>query len=388
MTKNSYQYKVKELLLLTIALEILLGIILLFVLFIFGYFGQKTTHYLDFENPVYFYSIPFTILFSAIFILKLRKTNRYYRNSGEYLSKTVYKPNSNTNLFFRYFLFKNAIVFLLLALAQPAMGIKNFSTQSDNTQILLAVDVSNSMNVLDLSGESRLVVAKRAMNAFTQQLTGEEISLIIFANEAYQFLPYTTDYHAARMYINEIETQLISDQGTNINATLDLILKTQSKIKGISRKILILTDGEFQEKIDEKLITTIREEDIQIAMIGFGTPLGGFIPIDPKNLDAGYKTSENGVTAVSTLDQNRFNQFAKKLNAITQIIDNSFPDVFKVYAQMSEIRNNEIKNDFFVSKEQKYHIPTILAILFFVLYIAWDNTIIIRLDNYLFTKKS
>ncbi len=387
MTKKVFQYRVKDLLLIALAWEILLWIILMLLLFVFGYFGQKTTHYLDFESPKFFYSIPFTLIITTIFLLKLRKTNRYYRNNGIYLWRTVYKPNSNTNLFFRYFLFKNTIVFILIALARPAIGVKNYASQSDNTQVLIALDISNSMNVQDLSGESRLTVAKRALSAFTQQLTGEAVGILLFANQSYQYVPYTTDYHAVRMYINDIETQLISDQGTNINATLEKITELQTKILGVSNKVLLLTDGEFHEKANVTLTNSIRDNNLQIAVIGVGTKSGGFIPIDPNNTEVGFKSNENGATVVSILDPNAINSFAKKINAITQIVDNSYPDLFKVYAQMSEVRNTKIHTDFFVSKSQKYHIPVLFAIFSFILYLIWDNKLIIRLDNYFSAKK-
>lgn len=385
MNKKTYSYKTKALILFSLGWEILFWILLFFTLYALGFFGNQTNVYIDFEYPRYFLLIPFTMIITLVFIFNVYNHNSLYKDTGKFADKTIMRPTQNTNLFIRYFLFKNTITFLLIALAQPAIGVKSYSTLAENTHVLLAIDASNSMNTRDINQESRLNIAKRAAIAFTKQLSDEQIGIVLFANEAIDYLPFTNDYYAARTYIEDIETSLLTNQGSNINQLLSKVSSTFPSIDGVNNKLIILTDGEFHEKLEYDVKSALMEKNIQSAVIGIGTEYGGFIPNDPTAPEQGFKTSFMGTTIISKVDKNIIHRLAKELKGFSSIVSTPFPDLNKVYIQLKEIQSSE-NNELFIAKDQKYTVPLLIAMLSFIIYLFWNGKIIITLDDFL-TKK-
>lgn len=385
MNKKTYRYKIKELILFAVGWEIIFWFILFLTFYALGFFGQKTNTYLDFEYPSYFNLVPLTMLITLIFIISVYNQNKIYQETGKYADKTIFRPTQNTNLFIRYFLFKNTITFLIIALAQPAIGVKSYSTLAENTEIMLAIDVSNSMNVTDINQESRLNIAKRAASAFIKQLTTERISIVCFAEDAITHLPSTSDYNAANMYIQEINTDLIRNQGSDINPLFKNVLSSMENIKGVNHKLIVLTDGEFHTKLSTDIKNDFNARDIQLAIVGIGTEYGGFVPNDPSTPELGYKTSSLGTTVISKVDRAEINRLAKELKGFSLIVNSAFPDLNKVYLQLKEIQPTA-SNEIFVAKNQKFHIPVWIAIISFIVYIFWNGQVIIVIDDFLKNK--
>ena len=119
-----------------------------------------------------------------------------------------------------------------LAMALPTFGTKKEQSAIDKLELVICLDISSSMNTKDISKTiSRLNISKRAINQLINKLNGERIGVCLFANNAFVQLPITNDYAAAKMFVKSIETSMISDQGTNINAALQMSMKMFSKEK-------------------------------------------------------------------------------------------------------------------------------------------------------------
>jgi Ca-activated chloride channel family protein len=295
--------------------------------------------------------------------------NKKIRALGSEQTQAILLPEIQVKpLFWKYVWMRNTIFFLALALAQPIFGERKVTTNGRNAEILIALDISNSMNVKDISYvDSRLTIAKRSLIQLINSLRGEKIGICVFAGNAYVQLPLTGDYDAAKMYVNEIETDMVSKQGTNIGEALMNSARMYSKAKN-SKLLLLVTDGENHEGGIDESLKTLKSTNIQLAILGLGTKQGGYIPNDPYKPEFGYKILENGKKVVSKLNPKMLAEIAQKANGFAVTSTSSFPDLEKIVNQIRNLKTGESEVSDVEVKENWYQIPLFLGILSLLLY--------------------
>jgi len=273
-----------------------------------------------------------------------------------------------TRAFLHYLLLRSVFFFTVLALAQPVLGSKKVKGSQRVLDLVICLDVSNSMNVKDMSGDiSRLNAAKNALMELLNGLHGERISLIIFANEAFTQLPLTQDIGAAKLFVPDIETNMVYSQGTNIGAAFELA-KTQFKDEEAGRAILVITDGEDHEEAWKKNVRELAEKNVQFSYLGLGTETGGPVPKDPAYPEMGYK-SQNGTTVVSRLNRSGIKAMASNSGGSVSFSSSGFPDLRELVKEFNSSKNKTIKEVSFDVAKNYYYIPLILAIACFILYL-------------------
>lgn len=269
--------------------------------------------------------------------------------------------------FLQYFFLRNIVFFLVLALMQPAMGSSKVKASRRVLDLVICLDISSSMNVQDLNGISRLEVAKRGIAELLNNLSGERIAVVVFANSAYTQLPLTMDYGAAKMFTGEIETDMISDQGTNIGDALRVA--QEQFIDGESgHAILVITDGEDHALEWKQQIAAIRKKGIELSYYGIGTERGGLIPNDPQDSRAGYKR-EGASAIVSRLDRQALKRMASATNSSLYFTESAFPDMSRVIKDLSAVKTREVRNMEFMIDRNYYKIPLVMAFIFLLGYL-------------------
>src|SRR5476651_381620 len=178
----------------------------------------------------------------------------------------------------KFILFIIAYASLVLALADPQIGSKMEDVKRKGSDLMILLDVSNSMLSHDLS-PSRLESAKRAIAQMIDNLHDDRIGIIVFAGQAYVQLPVTTDYSAAKLFLNTINTDMVPVQGTAIGAAIDLGMQSFDFKDGTSKAMIIITDGENHEDDAVAATKAARDKDVVISVIGEGSEEGSPIPI-------------------------------------------------------------------------------------------------------------
>lgn len=281
----------------------------------------------------------------------------------------IVEPINSFQVLLRYFFLRNAFVFLILALAQPIFGTKKVSGTMESMELVVAIDVSNSMNTKDIEAEtSRLEVVKRAMSQFVNNLHGEKIGISIFAGGSYLQLPLTSDYEAAKMYIHELQTDMVSNQGTDVAAALDISEKMFSKAK-TSKAILLVTDGENHEGNLDEPLAILKEKNISLAVLGIGTAQGGLIPNNPERPELGHKTDENGRTIVSKMNPTFVKNLADKAGGFSVISDSPFPNLDGILERFKQLKRTKVDGIELETKENWYQIPLFLSMLFLMAFV-------------------
>ena len=202
-----------------------------------------------------------------------------------------------------------ALITIVFGLANLQFGSKLEEVKTKGIDLMVALDISNSMKAEDLK-PNRLEIAKRGIEQLIKQLHGDRLGIVVFAGDAMVQLPITTDYAAAKLFLNNIETNLLSKQGTAIGTALELAGESFDFESPTQKAILVMTDGENHEDDALKVTDDLNKRGVVIHTIGMGAPQGGPIPIYKGKKQVGFKTDNSGATIISKLDEEMLKNIA------------------------------------------------------------------------------
>lgn len=214
------------------------------------------------------------------------------------------QPVSSIKSFWRFFFFRNALTFLIIALANPQFGKGTTKAVSEGIEIMVALDISNSMRALDLDPKrDRLQVAKMAIEQLLNNLHGDKVGLVLFAGDAFVQLPMTTDYGAAKIFLNSVSPEMMSNQGTAIGEAIDECMSSFDFENGVNKSIIILSDGEDHEGSATMMAEQAYSENVIVSTVGMGTPMGTPIPNIKNGQYVGMKKDKDGNTVTTRLNE-------------------------------------------------------------------------------------
>jgi Ca-activated chloride channel homolog len=377
MAKSEKTYRLGFLLTLIAAWEILFWTLLFVLISVVQLFSNTSTkEELAFKEPSAFWLLLLLPIMVLLFLKLLAwKNTRFNQLGSPRIRLLITKPVSNWNTFWQFFWLRNAIVFLIVAMAQPVMGVKKVSATKETMELVIALDVSNSMNVRDLDkNTSRLEVAKRAIIQLLNTLHGERVGLCVFAGNAYVQLPLTADYEAAKMFVQEVETDMISNQGTHIGAALHVSNQMFSKLKS-GKAIMILTDGEDHEGGIDEVMQELQKNRVEIAIMGLGTAEGGLIPNRPDRPEFGYKQDAKGSPVVSKMNPALIKEIASKSNGFSMYATNAYPNISEMLARLKKVKRAKMESMEFEVKKNRYQLPLALSLCCWLLYVLWISEV-------------
>lgn len=260
---------------------------------------------LYFASPLYLWLLLLVPLIPVIYgVLRSLRRRRIRRFGDEALVRELMPSWSGAKGWVRIVLFALAFFFFVLGIARPQMGAKLKEHETKGAEIMICLDVSNSMLAEDYS-PSRLDRAKLAISRVVDKLQGDRIGLIIFAGSSFVQLPITTDYISAKMFLGNINTGSVPVQGTAIGDAILTAAKSFSAQSEKSRAIIVITDGENHEDDAVEAAKQAAELGIKVYTIGVGSQQGQPIPIDGELLK-----DKDGNIVVSRLDEGTLKQIA------------------------------------------------------------------------------
>jgi Ca-activated chloride channel family protein len=210
----------------------------------------------------------------------------------------------------KFILFVIAYGLLIIGLSDPQIGTTTDDTKHKGSDIMILLDVSNSMLSQDFA-PNRLENAKMAIAQLIDHLHDDRIGIIVFAGEAYVQLPMTNDYSAAKLFLGTINTNMVPVQGTAIGAAIDMGMKSFDFKDGASKAMILLTDGENHEDDAVTAASAAHDRGVVIHVVGFGSTQGSPIPIyDANGKETGFHTDSAGHTVVSKLNEDMCREIA------------------------------------------------------------------------------
>ncbi|WP_016776970.1 VWA domain-containing protein [Anaerophaga thermohalophila] len=328
-----------------------------------------------FEHPEYLYLlliIPVLAFMQLVFQHQRKKKLKKFGNIE--LISHLMPDVSFVRPAVKFYLLLLALTTLIITLASPQFGTKLETVKRKGIELIIALDVSNSMNATDVE-PSRLARAKLAIERLTGRLVNDRIGLIVFAGEAYVQLPITTDYSSAKLFLSNIETNIVPTQGTAIGSAIRLATNSFSQQKDINRAIIVITDGENHEDDAITAANEAKEKGIKVYTVGMGSAEGAPIPVSPNNQSSFMKDNDGNVVITK--------MNAALLKEIAEVADGEYIPANNIRAgindlidELGELEKSEIESKVYTEYDSKFQYPLALVILILLIeFIILDRKI-------------
>ncbi len=268
---------------------------------------------------------------------------------------------------FKFWLTIAALGLLIIAASRPQIGAKVEKAKRKGVELMLCLDISNSMLANDIS-PNRIDRAKQAIVQLVKKLDNDKIGIIVFAGKAFVQLPLTDDYGAAMMFIDRISTQLIDQQGTSIGSALNLALTSFPETKSTqhNRAIILISDGENHEDDAIEAAGMANDKKIKVHTIGIGQPQGVPIPV-MRNGQSDFKRDANGDIVVTKLNEEVLQNIAKEGKGIYIRASGSNFGLDKIFDEIAKMEKQDFEAINFSDYEDRYIYFAAFALLILII---------------------
>ena len=316
------------------------------------------------EETSYFYIlliIPIMII--GFLFLKTWKKNIQKKYISENLLQFLSPNISNFKPRIKLLFLILFILFSTIALVNPKIGTELKTVKREGVDIVFALDVSKSMLAEDIA-PNRLEKAKRIVSEIINTLNNDRVGVIAYAATALPILPITDDYSTAKTFLQSLNTDMLSSQGTAIIQSINLAQKFYDDEDQTNRVLCILSDGEDHEVDRQNLLELAEQSGTTIITIGLGSVKGAPIPIKENNIVKSYKKDENGDVVVTKLNAQLLNTIANSSNGIYIEGLNTELVVEKISKRLKEMDKKEFESKQFVAYKDQFQWFISFAILF------------------------
>lgn len=257
--------------------------------------------------------IPVIILLFILLQIWRRSTQKKFADNG--LLKRLSPNQSLFKSILKVLVLCGAFACLSLALVNPKIGTKLETVRSQGVDIVFAIDVSKSMLAEDIA-PNRLEKSKQLVTQIINSLASDRVGIIAYAGKAFPQLPITTDYASAKMFLQNMNTDMLSSQGTAIHEAIQLSKTYYDDEEQTNRILIIISDGEDHGEEALDVAEEAREQGIRILTVGVGDTKGGPIPIKRNGVILNYKKDNKGETVITRLNETTLKEIAQETNGI------------------------------------------------------------------------
>ena len=323
---------------------------------------------LRYENSEWLFLLVLIPIIILVFILSVRWRKKAIGVFGQL--KLVYKlmpMASEFKLRSKFILFAVAIASLIIGIANPQIGSKMEEVKREGVDLMIAIDLSNSMLAEDLQ-PNRLMRAKQSISKLIDRLDGDRIGLIVFAGDAYVQLPITTDYSAAKLFLSTINTNIVPTQGTAIGKAIELSIKSFDLQNAQNKAIIIITDGENHEDDAIKKAQEAEELGIFVHTIGMGSAEGGPIPVKNRyGTITSYQKDKEGNTIITALNEDMLKQIAQAGGGSYIRANSTQSGLNALFKEINKMEKKEIGSKVFTDYKDRFQWFIGLAIILLII---------------------
>lgn len=330
-----------------------------------------------FEDPAYLYlliSLPLLIL---IRMYGLRKRKKQLKEFGDILLVKELMPNvSGGRRELKFWLMLAAVALIAVMLARPQMGTKISQDKLQGIEVMIALDISNSMKAEDVA-PSRLDKSKMMIENLVDNFTDDKVGLVVFAGDAFIQLPITSDYVSAKMFLQNIDPSLIASQGTNLAEAVGLSSRSFTKQDNVGRAIIVITDGEDHEGGAVEAAKQAKKNGMRVFVLGVGSTKGTPIP----DGNGGYMKDNTGQVVMSALNEEMCKQVAEAGGGAYIHVDNNNLAQRQLDNEISKLQKGDIMNVVYSEYDEQFQAVGILLIIILIV-----ETIVLESKNPLLRK--
>jgi Ca-activated chloride channel homolog len=315
-----------------------------------------------FANPDFLYLLLLLPVMILLYIINdLRKKRALKRFGDIKLVGSLVPEMSKTRPVIKFILQLIAFSAGIIMLSRPQFGSKIEDVKKQGVEVIIALDVSNSMLAEDIQ-PNRLTRAKQAISRLVDNLDNDKIGLIVFAGDAYTQIPITTDYVSAKMFLSTISPEMVPKQGTAIGAAISLAVKSFSPGEGKSKAIIIITDGENHEDDPVAVAEEASKAGIIIHTIGIGSTEGVPLPLLNNGRKEFLKDIE-GNTVISKLDEDILKKIAVSSNGNYVRASNSNIGLDEIFSDIKKMKKQDLESTMYTEYNDQFQVFAAIALI-------------------------
>ena len=302
------------------------------------------------------------LLFMILFSLRKKALRRF---GNMHVIEPLMPALSFVRPVIKFMLIVLALTSLIFGIARPQFGSKLREIKREGVEIIIALDVSNSMMAEDIQ-PNRLERAKQAIAKMVDRLVNDKIGLIVFAGDAYIQIPITTDYVSAKLFLNTISTDIVPKQGTAIGSAIELGMKSFTQQEETSKALIIITDGENHEDDAMEAAKAAVEKGVRVHTIGIGLPKGAPIPIysgGQKN----YLKDNSGKTVISKLDEDMLRKIATAGEGVYIRSSDTRVGLDKLFDEINKMEKQEMESRVYSDYDERFQYVFAIGLFFLLL---------------------
>jgi len=294
------------------------------------------------EEPIYFYGLTMLIVALGLFLWRV-----FWQKSVQkkfFSKRALDRLGPNQSLiksWIKFVVWALCIAALIIALVNPKLGTKIETVTRQGVDVVFAVDVSKSMLAEDVA-PNRLEKSKQLVTQIINNLVGDRVGVIGYAGSAFPQVPITTDFASAKLFLNNMNTDMVSSQGTAINEAINLSKTYYNDQEQTNRVLFIVSDGEDHQEQDQDAVAAAVASGIQIYTIGVGSSAGAPIPIKRNGILQYYKRDQANNQVITKLNAQNLRNIAEWGQGM--YIDGT--QTKEVVAQVQDILNAMDKTEF------------------------------------------
>lgn len=331
-----------------------------------------------FENPEMLWALALIPLLLFAWVINGYRYENRIRNAGDRdLVRRIMPHASRLRRNIKSLLQLLAFTLIVLMIARPQFGAKLEEVKVKGVEIIIALDVSNSMLAEDIQ-PNRLERAKQSISRMVNDLENDRIGLILFAGDAYVQIPVTTDYVSAKMFLSTINPGIVPKQGTDIASAIELASNSFSPQSDRSRAIIIITDGENHDTDPVKAAEAAREKGVIIHAVGIGSQEGVPIPM-PGGGNRDYLKDNEGNTVITRLDDSVLKKVAVAGEGTYVKASGSSLGLGSILDEIRKMEQQEMESRLFSEYNDQFPYIALIALVLLIL----DLLVMERHNRYL-----
>lgn len=318
---------------------------------------------LRFEDPAYLYLLILVPVLVLLGLLNFHKRKKNLEKFGSISLLEKLMPDVSTlRRRIKFVLMLSVLSLIIVILARPQMGTKISQEKRRGIEVIIALDISNSMRATDVN-PSRLEKSKMLIENMVDNFTEDKIGLVVFAGDAFVQLPITSDYVSAKMFLQNIDPSLIASQGTDLAAALRISSKSFTQQDNVGRAIIVITDGEDHEGGALEEAKQARKKGMHVFVLGVGSSKGSLIP----DGNGGYIKDNTGQEVMSALNEDMCRQVAEAGGGAYIHVDNSNFAQKKLNDELTKLQKGDISSVVYSEYDEQFQAVAILALVLLVI---------------------
>lgn len=320
-----------------------------------------------FENPIFFWLLLVIPLLVFVRYAHIQHRKKKLRRFGDMnLLNEMMEDVSRYRPSVKFWLLMAVLVLLIIMLARPQMGSKISREKRQGIEVIIAMDISNSMLAKDVV-PSRLEKSKLLVENLVDHFTNDKVGLIVYAGDAFIQLPITSDYVSAKMFLQNITPSLIATQGTDIGEAIRLAMNSFTQDEKAGKAIVVITDGEDHEGGALEAAKEAKKRGFKVFILGVGTSAGAPIEISEGN---GYLTDNAGETVMTRLNENMCQEIAEAGSGTYIHVDNTSIAQERLDDEIAKMQKGELTSVIYSEYDEQFQAVGIIALLLLILEIC------------------